>query len=194
MEGSYEKTHLAILIGVVSITLLSILFINANFFSTYEDAYAQLQNEYKGEFIKLADDNVLVIDGAGDVSFASVAKNNFFHVYRKFVVFPTNLNVYELEDPDAIPYISVDNSETTIGLITNEEVKYAVYDPGFGEEYREEEAIEIVNLHEYVDNIDKNNKFWFVYASVSPQQVSTIIFLDENKQTLEIDSRDFELK
>lgn len=189
-----KKTHLAILIGVVSITLISILFINANFFSTYEDAYAQLQKEYKGEFIKLSDDSVLVIDDEGDVSFASVAKNNFFHVYRKFVVFPTNLNVYELEDPDAIPYISVDNAETTIGLITNEEVKYAVYDPGFGEEYREEEAIEIVHLHEYVDNIDENIKFWFVFARVSPQQVSTIIFLDENKDMIETESSDFELK
>lgn len=190
-----NKIHLAILIGLVSILLISILYINNNFFATYEDAYAQLKEEYEGEFITLSNDSMILIDDEGYVSFASLTKNNLFNMYRKFVVSPTNLNVYKIEDLDTIPYHSVDdNYDTIIGLITSEEVKYAVYDPGFGKDYREEEAIEIVNLHEYIDNIDENLKLWFVHARVTPQQVSTVMFLDKNKDTVEIDTSNFELK
>ncbi|MGO1059185.1 hypothetical protein ACTL32_08670 [Planococcus sp. FY231025] len=188
-----KKIMLFILVGLCLVSLgTTAYYIYTNYHKTPESALAELRQETNAQILNLPKNNlVLLIDEKGDVSIAFMKVERLFNLYKDFKVFPTPLNIYSSDLNNEIPYATGPwYLEFTFGLVKNHKVGYTA----LGSTVRKDNVSNVFSVEDVINDADQTGvKVWYISSgsSSSADLKSKILFLDEDKETLEIGKKDF---
>lgn len=167
-------------------------YIYTNYHKTPESALEELRQQTNAHILTLSKNNlVLLVDAKGDVSIAFMKVERLFNLYKDFKVFPTPLNIYSSDLENEIPYATGPwYLEFTFGLIKNDNVEYTA----LGSTVRKGNVHGVFAIEDVINDADQTGvKLWYISSgSSSPGDLrSKILFLNENKEIIEIGKHDF---
>lgn len=181
-----KKLFLAIIALLVILISGIVVFTIQHYHTSTLGALSELKGQTDGQVLSLSDDTLaLIIHEDGYISIAYSEALYTAGLYKDFDIYPSQLNVYDINGENDIPYTnSPKKAGLSFGLVKSEDIEYSIREMRLVNE----NATKVLNLDEYLDNPElKDISLWYVYSNFAPgSSVNELYFLDKNKEEVQL--------
>lgn len=191
------------LYGIAGVAALLITgtvgFLMMNYHTTGEGALKELEGKIEGQVIPVGQIKALVIKENGDIFSAYSMVHYPLGWFEDFSeLYLTGLNVYDLEREDSILYTNDPRDIFSFGLLKNKQINYAIMRIGELDDKKLDanNALPIFSVENYVDNpAIESVKLWVTGGTIDPtQKTDEVVFLDQNKEIVQLNKEHFQRK